>query len=224
MNEDLGSVVAIAIAVGVVLGTIGLVLASFGPALVGHFTIEWARLCSLPWPRTVRDRYAAEMRSHVHQHFNDPDMFGRTPGQMALRLLVDTTTGMPRDVLWALQGIADQVRRRLFLRRGGIDSPATLELEPVVEMPSNPMDLEVAVQNDDHRVSGFLPSTHGLHFANRFAPGPTIGLGPFDTRWLGGLGDASVGHVAPGPRVLRGTRGSRQGGCSHLAIRGERMP
>lgn len=42
-------------------------------------------------------------------------------------------------------------------------------------------------------VPGFLPSTHGLHFANRFPPGPTVRLGPFDTRWFGGLGDASAG-------------------------------
>jgi hypothetical protein len=42
-------------------------------------------------------------------------------------------------------------------------------------------------------VPGFLPSTHGLHFANRFPPGPTVRLGPFDTRWIGGLGDASAG-------------------------------
>ncbi len=42
-------------------------------------------------------------------------------------------------------------------------------------------------------VANFLPSTNGLHFANRFAPGPTVRLGPFDTRWLGGLGDASAG-------------------------------
>jgi hypothetical protein len=42
-------------------------------------------------------------------------------------------------------------------------------------------------------VPGFLPSTNGLHFANRFPPGPTVRLGPFDTRWIGGLGDASAG-------------------------------
>lgn len=42
-------------------------------------------------------------------------------------------------------------------------------------------------------VANFLPSTNGLHFANRFAPGPTVRLGPFDTRWIGGLGDASAG-------------------------------
>jgi hypothetical protein len=42
-------------------------------------------------------------------------------------------------------------------------------------------------------VPGFLPSTHGLHFRNSFPPGPTVRLGPFDTRWLGGLGDASAG-------------------------------
>jgi hypothetical protein len=42
-------------------------------------------------------------------------------------------------------------------------------------------------------VPGFLPSTKGLHFRNSFPPGPTVRLGPFDTRWLGGLGDASAG-------------------------------
>jgi hypothetical protein len=42
-------------------------------------------------------------------------------------------------------------------------------------------------------VPGFLPSTRGLHFRNSFPPGPTVRLGPFDTRWIGGLGDASAG-------------------------------
>jgi hypothetical protein len=41
-------------------------------------------------------------------------------------------------------------------------------------------------------VPGFLPSTHGLHFANRFPPGPTVRLGPIDPRWVG-IGDASAG-------------------------------
>jgi hypothetical protein len=43
-----------------------------------------------------------------------------------------------------------------------------------------------------HAVPGFLPSTHGLHFANRFPPGPTLRLGPLDPRWIG-IGDASSG-------------------------------
>jgi hypothetical protein len=38
----------------------------------------------------------------------------------------------------------------------------------------------------------FLPSRDGLHFANRFPPGPTLRLGPFDPRWIG-IGDASQG-------------------------------
>ena len=42
-------------------------------------------------------------------------------------------------------------------------------------------------------VAGFLPSTNGLHFRNTFPAGPTVRLGPFDTRWIGGLGDASAG-------------------------------
>ncbi len=41
-------------------------------------------------------------------------------------------------------------------------------------------------------VPGFLPSTHGLHFANRFPPGPTARLGPLDPRIVG-IGDASAG-------------------------------
>ena len=41
-------------------------------------------------------------------------------------------------------------------------------------------------------VPGFLPSTHGLRFANRFPPGPTLRLGPIDPRWIG-VGDASAG-------------------------------
>lgn len=38
----------------------------------------------------------------------------------------------------------------------------------------------------------FLPSRDGLHFANRFPPGPTLRIGPFDPRWIG-IGDASQG-------------------------------
>jgi hypothetical protein len=41
-------------------------------------------------------------------------------------------------------------------------------------------------------VPGFLPSTDGLRFANRFEPGPTLRLGPIDPRWVG-VGDASSG-------------------------------
>jgi hypothetical protein len=41
-------------------------------------------------------------------------------------------------------------------------------------------------------VAGFLPSTNGLHFANHWAPGPTVRLGFVDPR-LVGVGDASAG-------------------------------
>jgi hypothetical protein len=43
-----------------------------------------------------------------------------------------------------------------------------------------------------NRVPGFLPSRHGLHFANRFPPGPTVRLGRLDPRVLG-LADAAAG-------------------------------
>jgi hypothetical protein len=45
---------------------------------------------------------------------------------------------------------------------------------------------------ESNAVPGFLPSTRGLHFANRFPPGPTLRLGPIDPRWVG-IGDASAG-------------------------------
>jgi hypothetical protein len=41
-------------------------------------------------------------------------------------------------------------------------------------------------------VLDFRPTRHGLHFSNRFPPGPTVKLGLFDTRWLG-FGDAAAG-------------------------------
>ena len=41
-------------------------------------------------------------------------------------------------------------------------------------------------------VPGFLPSVHGLAFANAFPPGPTFRLGPVDSRVFG-IGDASAG-------------------------------
>jgi hypothetical protein len=41
-------------------------------------------------------------------------------------------------------------------------------------------------------VPGFLPSVHGLRFANRFPPGPTLTLGGFDPRRVG-FGDAAAG-------------------------------
>jgi hypothetical protein len=44
----------------------------------------------------------------------------------------------------------------------------------------------------EHAVPGFLPSVHGLHFANAFPPGPTFRLGPFDSRLIG-VGDAAAG-------------------------------
>jgi hypothetical protein len=42
-------------------------------------------------------------------------------------------------------------------------------------------------------VPGFLPSTSGFHFANDWPAGPTVRLGPFDTRWFFGIGDAAAG-------------------------------
>ena len=45
---------------------------------------------------------------------------------------------------------------------------------------------------ETNAVPGFLPSVNGLHFANRFEPGPTVRLGFIDPRWIG-VGDASAG-------------------------------
>ena len=52
-------------------------------------------------------------------------------------------------------------------------------------------------------VAGFLPSANGLHFPNRFAPGPTLRLGPLDPRWLGGVGDAADGLCGGMVRYVR---------------------
>ncbi len=46
--------------------------------------------------------------------------------------------------------------------------------------------------SESKSVPGFLPSTRGLHFANRFPPGPTLRLGPIDPRRIG-IGDAANG-------------------------------
>ena len=43
-----------------------------------------------------------------------------------------------------------------------------------------------------NHVPGFRPTTHGLHFANRFPSGPTIRFGPLDPRIIG-VGDAAAG-------------------------------
>ena len=45
---------------------------------------------------------------------------------------------------------------------------------------------------ESNAIAGFLPSSHGLHFANRYAPGPTVRLGMLDPR-LVGVGDAKDG-------------------------------
>ena len=45
---------------------------------------------------------------------------------------------------------------------------------------------------DETVVREFVPSVNGLHFANRWEPGPTVRLGPIDPRWVG-IGDAKDG-------------------------------
>jgi hypothetical protein len=45
---------------------------------------------------------------------------------------------------------------------------------------------------ESNAVGRFLPSTNGLHFANRWEPGPTVRLGFLDPR-LVGVGDAKSG-------------------------------
>ena len=45
---------------------------------------------------------------------------------------------------------------------------------------------------NEQMVEGFLPSTHGFHFANAWPHGPTVRFGRLDPRWLG-IGDAADG-------------------------------
>jgi hypothetical protein len=51
-------------------------------------------------------------------------------------------------------------------------------------------------------VLDFRPSRHGLHFANRFPPGPTVKLGLLDIRWFG-VGDAAAGLCGGMAYVVR---------------------
>src|SRR5689334_22814169 len=44
----------------------------------------------------------------------------------------------------------------------------------------------------ERTVPGFLPSTHGFHFANAWPSGPTLRIGRIDPRRIG-VGDASAG-------------------------------
>lgn len=55
---------------------------------------------------------------------------------------------------------------------------------------------------ESNAVPGFLPSPHGLRFANRFPPGPTLRFGPIDPRWIG-IGDASAGLCGGMARFVR---------------------
>jgi hypothetical protein len=49
----------------------------------------------------------------------------------------------------------------------------------------------------------FLPSAQGLHFANRWPPGPTVKFGPLDPRWVG-IGDAKNGLCGGMSSYVRG--------------------
>jgi len=45
---------------------------------------------------------------------------------------------------------------------------------------------------NERTIPGFLPSTHGFHFANAWPHGPTVKFGPLDPRLIG-IGDAADG-------------------------------
>jgi hypothetical protein len=45
---------------------------------------------------------------------------------------------------------------------------------------------------DVRTIDGFLPSSHGFHFANAWPHGPTVRFGPLDPRMIG-IGDAADG-------------------------------
>jgi hypothetical protein len=49
-----------------------------------------------------------------------------------------------------------------------------------------------ATMPQSNAVPGFIPSVHGLHFANTYPPGPTVKLGLVDPRWVG-VGKAEAG-------------------------------
>ena len=55
---------------------------------------------------------------------------------------------------------------------------------------------------ESNAVAGFLPSVNGLHFANRWEPGPTVRLGFIDPRIVG-IGDARAGLCGGMSRFVR---------------------
>lgn len=55
---------------------------------------------------------------------------------------------------------------------------------------------------ESNAVAGFLPSVNGLHFANRWEPGPTVRLGFIDPRVVG-IGDAKSGLCGGMSRLVR---------------------
>jgi hypothetical protein len=55
---------------------------------------------------------------------------------------------------------------------------------------------------ESNAVAGFVPSINGLHFANRWEPGPTVRLGYIDPRVVG-IGDAKSGLCGGMSRFVR---------------------
>jgi hypothetical protein len=68
-----------------------------------------------------------------------------------------------------------------------VDGGTPVNRQPEAAAPSGSITGAIA-----GAVPGFLPSVHGLSFANAFPPGPTLRLGPLDPRIVG-FGDASAG-------------------------------
>ena len=65
---------------------------------------------------------------------------------------------------------------------------------------------------ESNAVPGFRPSVHGLHFSNRYPPGPTVKLGFIDPRIVGVVDSDYCGpsdeikvpviNVTPGPVTI----------------------
>ncbi len=97
--------------------------------------------------------------------------------------------------------------RRSFARPSSVDGrPATSVARSAARCAAG-SSYSWTCDSQSNAVPGFLPSTHGLHFANRFPPGPTVRFGPIDPRWIG-IGDAVGRPVRRDelvrPRAVRG--------------------
>lgn len=72
--SDLG----VAIIAGIVVVVLTAISGAITPGLVARLAAWWTWFYTLPLAREARDRRREEIRSHVFEHFHDPDIAGQS--------------------------------------------------------------------------------------------------------------------------------------------------